>query len=695
MKTLKQTILISFLAVTIIGSITLFYQAVHYSRRAVKAIYRDDITVICNRVDDIISEVIQEKINFLEYITNLNDIRNEEISILQKNAFLGALSKDKSKDLISVSYLTSTGETFIGPDKKMDFSSAPIVQQIMKSKQSTIYGPTADSITNQLSINIAVPVKNDSGNMTGILLARLKGDFLSEISRRIRVGQTGYAIFIDRSTGNTIGAPQQEDVDNKQNLMAIAEYKNYEDLRENMTKLLDGKFDLGYFTIGGVKRLMVYQPINRTNWSVCVMADEQEVVLKLKTMDNFMFALTLILLVIVIVIALSIAKALKPLKNVSDAISEISSGNADLTKRIKVKRGKKEILDIVNGFNSFVEKLQTIVSALKNSNQELTGADNQLQLSTQETAAAITQILENINSVGKQIMNQTAGVNETATAVNEIASNIESLENMIENQSDDVEQASCAIEQMIGNINSVNTSVEKMVESFSILEQNTSIGISTQADVNEKVKQIDEQSKMLQDANTAIAAIASQTNLLAMNAAIEAAHAGEAGKGFSVVADEIRKLSETSTSQSKTIGEELKKIKDSIVTVVDASGKATRAFSSVNDNINNTNVIINQIKAAMEEQQIGSKQITQALSSMNDSTTEVKAASAEMTEGNKQILTEIHRLQEATDIMNGSISEMTSGAQKINETGSDLSSISKRVNTSILQIGNEIDQFKV
>ena len=152
---------------------------------------------------------------------------------------------------------------------------------------------------------------------------------------------------------------------------------------------------------------------------------------------------------------------------------------------------------------------------------------------------------------------------------------------MIRQQADGVTQASSAVEEMIGNIQSVNASVDKMASSFAQLEQQSREGQQKQAAVNEKILQIEEKSKTLQEANQAIASIASQTNLLAMNAAIEAAHAGEAGKGFAVVADEIRKLSETSTAQSKTIGEQLKSIQTSIIEVVTGSQESSKAFTSV------------------------------------------------------------------------------------------------------------------
>ncbi|MBQ8679400.1 MAG: cache domain-containing protein [Treponema sp.] len=399
-----------------------------------------------------------------------------------------------------------------------------------------------------------------------------------------------------------------------------------------------------------------------------------------------------ILLVIVSMIFLRIL--LKPLNGVKVTLNDISSGDADLTKRIDLK-SQDEIGDVVKGFNKFAEKLQAIIGDVKYSKDELLEAGENLSGATQDTASSITEIIANIESMKHQIDAQNQSVSQTAGAVNEIASNIESLERMIESQSSGVTQASAAVEQMIGNISSVNGSMEKMAGSFNELRANSQTGISKQKAVNDRITEIEAQSQMLQEANVAIASIASQTNLLAMNAAIEAAHAGEAGKGFAVVADEIRKLSETSTAQSKTIGDQLNNIKDSINSVVSASGESAVAFEAVSRKLEETDALVMQIRAAMEEQNEGSQQITEALHNMNDSTVEVRNASSEMEEGNQMILKEVQQLQNAAMAMSQSMEEMSVGARKINETGAALSEVSNQINESIGKIGEQVDQFKV
>lgn len=564
-----------------------------------------------DRINDSISEVIQEKFNFMEYMANLNELSSDEIPLQQKFITVSPVAKNREKDLLSLSFIDANGDAYITPEFKINFGHIPIVQQVLKSGKTTMAGPSADAQTGELSINIAAPVKNEDGKINGVLFARFNSNFLCDISQRIKIGETGYAIVIDRASGNTIGAPDKQDVIKQQNLKTISEEEVIPELTENMINIMDGKTDVGYYTRNNVRHIMIYQPVKNTNWSVVIISDDNEFIKNLTGMEKILFYLTLVVIFVAAVVSLTIARTLTPLKQVGDAISEIATGNADLTQRLTVKKGKKEVLDIVNGFYNFVAKLQEIIASMKESENQLSNADGSLKAGTQDTAASITEIIANIESVNSQILNQVSSVDETAGAVNEIAANIDSLEKMIMKQSEGVAEASSAIEQMVGNINSVNMSADKMFDSFRKLEQNATVGIQTQSQVNNIIQQIE--------------------------------------------------------TQSKTIGDELTKIQESIANVVNVSSSATDAFKAVSESIRDTDQIVRQIKNAMEEQQIGSKQITEVLHNMNDSTIEVKSAST----------------------------EMAAGAQRINQTGASLSHVSKEVTDSIDSIKAEINQFKI
>ncbi|MBQ9282846.1 MAG: methyl-accepting chemotaxis protein [Treponema sp.] len=560
---------------------------------------------------------------------------------------------------------------------------------------SSITNPEKFSQDEGFQFCVALPAVNKNGRLFGLFMGALNIDNIQTEISKINVGEHGFAFVLD-GNGTTIAYPDESQL-----------MQNISNTDDEITGLLGFK-DLTYNMVMGnngeakIKNLQTkktdyvyYYPIYETNWSLGLSLPEKEVLASARKSGYNIAGVSFIIAILLIVfIAIYMGRLLQPLLLLNHSIKEIAKGDADLTKRLEIK-SKDEIGGVVRGFNTFIENLRRIISEIKSSKNMLQSVDNNLQLTTKATGISIDQISADMANVSSQIDSQSASVAQTVGSVTQIAKNIENLNQMIESQSNGVNQASAAVEQMLGNIISVSKSTEKMAQSFAQLEEFTKNGIEKQNIVNEQLANIEEQSHTLMQANKTISKIASETNILAMNAAIEAAHAGTAGAGFSVVADEIRKLSETSARQSKVIGAELKKIQHSIITVVASSEEAKSAFGSVSANVHETDQLVRQIRGAMEESEVGSHQITDALKLMNDSTNEVKTSSNEMSEGNQAILDEVKILQEATKVIQESIGRMYEGANQIEMNGTTLTDISKTMQNSIQQIGSQIDLFKV
>lgn len=651
------------------------------------------MSVVSSGVAIQVNDLIEKEFNMLEGFAKLEALTSEELDLAQKIKMLDPIKNINPEKYSSIGYCDAVGNSMIGPMVR-NFSKQELYVALQTSDRY-VSDPSPSSFTDGYLMYYSVPVKKD-GKFDGAVMAVVQGNYLDKIAATLDIGDGYHPKIINTKTKQVIGEVFAEDQTESTNIDDVDPNSELGKIYQKLLTRQSG-YDVYTDSVTGKKMIASFQPVDNAavNWAVfCAAPYDYYCGGMHKIHNNVIISLAMAIIIAVILGFLLVRMIVRPLVHVKNNMSAIAVGNADLTQRIQ-QTTYDEIGQLVNGFNNFTGKMQNIVKGIQNSNGALSEAGESLDLSTEDTRNSINQIISKIDEVHGQINEQYNSVTETAGAVNEIASNIESLERMIQNQTTGVVQASAAVEEMIGNINSVNESVERMANSFEGLIANAKQGSSIQNDVNSRISQIKAQSETLQEANIAIASIAEQTNLLAMNAAIEAAHAGEAGKGFSVVADEIRKLSETSTEQSKTIGDQLTDIQNSIVEVVEACTKSSAAFETVSNGIAATDEVVRQIKDAMQEQTEGSKQISEALHSMNDSTSEVRISSHEMSEGNKQILEEVRHLQATTGIIKDSMIDMNSSAKRIDETGSTLSDISNKVRNSISEISEQVGQFKV
>jgi methyl-accepting chemotaxis protein len=547
-------------------------------------------------------------------------------------------------------------------------------------------------------VMLAAPVFRDDTKgapVLGVTIARKDGPtFLTGLVNAIRTDyRTGHGFLIN-SEGTYMAHPDTELVNSQFNPIKEAEKDPSKKPQADLTaRIIRDKTGSAEHIENGKKMICAFTQLPGYSWILVQNVEESEVLASVARIRNILLIVGAICAALGVIVAIVAGRSITgPLTRMTEIVK--LSGGGDLTMRVNVK-SKDEIGDLANGFNAMLDNIKKLVSTIKKESERLSNIGSALAGSSRRTAAAVEEITGIIQAIQNLAVNQSASVTETTATMEQISGNIQKLNNHVERQTESVSRSSSAIEEMLANIQSVTQSLYKNTDKVNELTGSSGVGRKGLQTVVSDVQEIAHESEGLLEINSVMENIASQTNLLSMNAAIEAAHAGEAGKGFAVVAGEIRKLAEGSSTQSKTIVEVLKKIKGSIDKISHSTGSVLEKFEDIEGGIATVAHQEENIRGAMDEQGAGSKQILESIGNLNEITLLVKSSSEEMLDGAKEIISESKNLEKATGEITGGMAEMAASAGEIKAAVGDVNNISGQNKEIIDNLVIAVSRFTV
>lgn len=545
----------------------------------------------------------------------------------------------------------------IGPDRNPE-----------KHFRST--SPYYDSQSGETFITIGYPIYSSDGSFLGAVSIDWTLGFLPKLLSNSKLTKSSFPFLIDRETSTILYHPDST--------MLNRNFEGYETLSDSSLGTMD------YYT----------QTLENIDYEFGIAVPVSEAFGDIQR-TLFIISLSLLiatLLVALVVYLISYTLVVRPINTVASRLSDIAGSEADLTARLEA-RSNDEVGALSKAFNLFTSKLQEIINGIRSA---LNSADKDMEQTlsnSNETSAAITEIQSNIQAVESSIVHLHENIQSSVQALQAVQTASGELNNQVNSQVAAIEETSSAAEEINAQAYSIKDTVDKRIQRIENL--NSLVGESKKDfnQIDDHIKELIRRTEDMISATAIINNIAAQTNLLSMNAAIEAAHAGDAGKGFAVVAEEIRKLAETASENSKTISSSLSESVSSVKTLSDVFSHSQSVFDEVHAATDEVSDAFSEIVNTVQELSGGISEITSSVLSIRDAIETINEESSKIKSETSEVSKIDQKNEQIGESVKGAIEEIHIGAEEINKSMIDLNESIRDISEQLSSVRSETDRF--